>query len=53
MKIWIGYEVYYNYCDEFRSVVKIFDDEAKALIWKEEFEATETDWRTYEEHEVE
>ena len=53
MKVYIGYECYYNYCDEFRSVVKVFDCEVKALLWKEESETTETDYRTYEEFEVE
>jgi hypothetical protein len=53
MKVYLGYECYYNYCDVFESVVKVFDDEVKALIWKEEFIATETEWRTYREIEVE
>ena len=53
MKVYIGYEYYYNYCDEFRNAVKVFDCEVKALLWKEEIEATETDYRGYEEFEVE
>ena len=53
MKVYIGYECYYNYCDVFNTVVKVFDDEVKALVWKEEVEATETDWREYEEMELE
>jgi hypothetical protein len=53
MKVYLGYECYYNYCDVFESVVKVFDDEVKALIWKEEFTSTETEWRTYREIEVE
>ena len=53
MTVWIGYEVYYNYCDEWHSVVKVFDDEIKALIWKEEFKSTETEWRTYQEFKIE
>jgi hypothetical protein len=53
MKVWIGYNVYYNYCDEWRSAVKVFDDEVKALIWKEEGPFTECEWRSYEEFEVE
>ena len=32
VKVYIGYECYYNYCDEFRSVVKVFDCEVKALL---------------------
>ena len=53
MKVYIGYECYYNYCDVFKTVVKVFDDEVKALVWKEEFEETETDFREYKEMEVE
>lgn len=53
MKVWIGYEVYYDYCNEWRTAVKVFDDEVKALIWKEDFKATETEWRSYEAFEVE
>ena len=53
MKVYLCYNCYYNYCDEFNSVVKIVDCEEKALIWKEEFKATETEWREYEEREVE
>ena len=52
MKVWIGYECYHNYCDEFRSVSKVFDDEVKALIWEEEFVPTDTEWRSYTEFEV-
>lgn len=53
MKVYIGYECYYNYCDEFRTAVKVFDCEVKALLWKEEVEPTETDYRAYEEMDVE
>jgi hypothetical protein len=53
MKVYIGYDVYYDYCEIWRVVTKIFDDEVKALIWKEDFKATELEWREYEEHEVE
>ena len=53
MQVWIGYECYYNYCDEFRHAAKVFDDEVKALIWKEEVVDTETEYRTYEQFKVE
>lgn len=53
MKVYICYECYYNYCDVFRTIVKVVDDEAKALIWKEEVEATDREWREYEEKELE
>ena len=53
MKVYICYECYYNYCDVFRTIVKVVDDEVKALIWKEEAEATDRVWREYEEKELE
>jgi hypothetical protein len=53
MKVYIGYECYYDYCDVWRSAPKVFDDEVKALIWKEDFKDTEFQWREYEEFEVE
>ena len=53
MKVYIGYECYYNYCDVFNTVVRVFDDEVKALVWKEEVEPTEQEWREYEEMELE
>jgi len=53
MKVYIGYECYYDYCDVWKSVQKVFDDEIRALIWKEEGKLTETEWRAYEEMELE
>ena len=53
MKVWIGYECYYDYCNEWKYVAKVFDDEVNALVWKDEFKPTETEWRTYEAVEVE
>ncbi len=53
MKVYIGYECYYDLCNEWKSVYKVFDDEVKALIWKEEGKVTEFEYRTYEEMEVE
>lgn len=52
-KVYIGYECYYDYCNVMRYVVKVFDDEVKALVWKEDFKATETQWRYFDEVEVE
>jgi hypothetical protein len=43
--VWIGYQCDCVGYDVSRSVVKVFDDEVKALAWKEEFVATDTDWR--------
>jgi hypothetical protein len=55
MKVYLGYECYYDYdyCEIWRSVIKVFDDEVKALVWKEEGKSTEQEWREYEEMEVE
>lgn len=53
MKVYIAYECYYDYCDIFRQAVKVFADEAKALVWKESIVGSETEWRDYEEMEVE
>lgn len=54
MKVYLGFECYYDYCNEWRHVVKVFDDEVKALVWKEEErEHAEREWRDYEEFEVE
>jgi hypothetical protein len=53
MKVYLGYQCYYNGCDEWKTVVKVFDDEIKALLWQEEFTATETEWRIIDEMGVE
>ena len=53
MTVWIGYQVYYNYADQFDTVVKVFDSEEKAIAWKSEFKETRTDWREYEKMEIE
>lgn len=53
MKVYLGKECYYDYCNVWETVEKVFDDEVKALVWKEEFKSTETEWRSYEEMEVE
>lgn len=53
MKVYIGYETYYNYCDVFETVVKVFDDEVKALVWVDDFKPTEQESRYYKEIEVE
>jgi len=53
MKVWIGYECDYDYANTYRIAVKVFDDEVKALIWKEDFKNTKFEWRSYEQFEVE
>lgn len=52
MKVYLGYECYYNYADIWKQVVVVFDDEVKALVWKEEMEPTEHEWREYQAMEV-
>jgi hypothetical protein len=55
MKVYLGYQCYYNGCDEFANVVKVFDCEVKALVWVEEFVPNdpESESRRYEERVVE
>ena len=31
MKVYLGYQCYYDYCDIWESVAKVFDDELKAI----------------------
>lgn len=62
MKVYVGKVCYDNGCDVWKTVERVFDDEAKALIWMEEsftdpdtgseYEDPDT-WREYEEFEVE
>ena len=52
MKVYLGYECHSDYCDIWKHVVVVFDDEVKALVWAESMERTELDWREYEEMEV-
>lgn len=53
-KVYLGYECYYNGCDVWRTVVRVFDDEVKALVWKEEFVSEDpNEWREYKEMEIE
>jgi len=53
MKVYIGYECYYNWCDVFKTAIKAFDDEVKALVWKDEFTSTDQEWREYEAMDLE
>jgi hypothetical protein len=47
MYVYIGFEVYYDYCNQYETVAKVFDDEVKALVWVDEIKHTDTEWRTY------
>jgi hypothetical protein len=58
VKVWIGYHCHYDGADIYEIVVKVFDDEAKALLWAEDKEFVQKhdvdiDWRRYEECDVE
>jgi hypothetical protein len=55
MQVCIGYECYDNGCDIWKTVAKVFDDEVKALIWKEELVLGDvyTEWREYTKMDVE
>ena len=54
MKVFIGYLCYYDGCNVWQHVNAVFDDEAKALVWKEDFISEDPDeYRTYEEWKVE
>lgn len=53
MKVYIGFECHYNLCDVFTTAVKVFDDEVKALIWKDEGPNNDREWREYIEFDVE
>jgi hypothetical protein len=53
MKVYLGKVCYYNGCDIWKTVERVFDDETKALVWKEEtFTADPNEWREYEEIEI-
>ena len=53
MKVYLGIEVFYNGCDQRETVSKVFDDEAKALVWRDDFKNTVEQWREYREVDVE
>ena len=53
MKVYLGITICNNGVDYFNYTEKVFDDEAKALVWAEEFKPTEWEWREYKEFEVE
>ena len=53
MKVYVCYEYYFDFCNEFKSVVKIVDTEAKALEWVDAFTPTENECRFYQECDVE
>lgn len=54
MKVYVGYDCYDNHCDIWKLPVKVFDDEAKAMVWRDDFKSEDPDeFREYEEFEVE
>lgn len=53
MKVYACFEIHFNEADQWENLVKVFDDEIKALMWKEEIVPTRWDFREYREYEVE
>lgn len=53
MKVYIGYQCYYDYCNVWHDVERVFSDKAKAQAWVDEFKRTDTEWRSLNEFEVE
>ena len=53
MKVYVGFTSCTNGVEFWETVERVFDDETKALIWSEEVEPTEWEWRKYSEFEVE
>jgi len=52
MKVYCCYEHYYDNCEVWDNLVRIFDSESKALDWKNEIIPTDKEWREYLEWEV-
>lgn len=50
--VYVCYEEYYDYCNVWKTIVKIVSDKDAAELWVLDFESTETEWRSFEEHEV-
>lgn len=53
MKAFLCYSNYYDYCNVHRDVEKVVDTEEKAIEWELSREATEQEWNSYVEWEVE
>jgi hypothetical protein len=53
MKVYVGYQCEYDYCNEWRDAVKVFSSIEKAEVWKKEFKSTRTEWRSYTEMDIE
>ena len=54
MKVYLGIYQYHSGCgSSWDTVERVFDDEAKALVWTDEFQETEQESRAYREVEVE
>jgi hypothetical protein len=52
MNVFVCYEKYYDYCNHWETLIHIFANELDAMSWVCEVEATNTEWRAYEEVEV-
>lgn len=53
MKVYLGIEVFFDGFEQSETVAKVFGDEVKAMLWKDEFKNDVQEWREYKEMEVE
>ena len=47
VKVFICYQCYYNFCDCFKTITKVFLNEIDAMNWVTELDPNETEWREY------
>lgn len=48
-KLYICFDVYYDYCNEYERFAWVTDSEAQAKYWVASFDDNDTEWRTYYE----
>lgn len=58
MKVYVCYQCFHDFCNNWEIMEHIFADELKAMEWVSEFEEVKyqgsaVEWRSYEEVEVE
>ena len=53
MKVFLCYDVSYDYCNTYKNVAKVVADEDNAISWCDEIKHTECEWREYSEEDVE
>jgi hypothetical protein len=45
--VWLGIEVFNDFCNYHKEVVKVFSEEDLALVWVQEVVPTEQEYREY------